>query len=61
MLGFFRKAPDLSASARQLGAASAKARTERDRELRREMTNKIRTDLRGKGHNLPPIDWSQFG
>lgn len=60
MLGIFRKAPDLSASARQLGAAGAKARIDRDRELRREMTNKIRADLRGKGHDLPAIDWSQF-
>lgn len=55
-LDIFRRT-DIRAAAREMGKLGAAARISAERQLRREMTNRLRADLRAKGHNLPHIDW----
>ncbi|AIT81624.1 hypothetical protein JI59_18565 [Novosphingobium pentaromativorans US6-1] len=57
MFSIFRRREPVRASASEAGRALGQVRHDKSRALVRDMTNKIRADLRGKGHDLPPIDW----
>lgn len=60
----FCSQPAATEAARTLGQRGVQARAERaarDRKKVREMTNRLRADMRAKGlSNLPEIDWSKF-
>lgn len=58
---FSRKQPeapaiDVSAAA----AALSRYRMSEQQAKQRAMTNRLRSDLRAKGKDLPPIDWSKL-
>ncbi|WP_374412711.1 hypothetical protein [Novosphingobium colocasiae] len=60
MFGLFRRARavDPPSAASALAMHGARKRADADREKRRDMANRIRADLRAKGKDMPPIDWS---
>lgn len=70
MIRLFRRQPSSSSSSpapglpiepeldlREAARALSHHRHGRDRAKFRETANRIRADLRAKGHDLPPIDW----
>lgn len=52
--------PPAQAAASTLAAHGARKRADADRQRRRDMADQIRADLRAKGKDCPPIDWSKI-